>query len=112
MGSTEFPYTLANVEDRNRENPDTFQIDSRSKRESLFVGDLAKGVFEGPDGGDRMWLRILKPASRFRYRGQLLNSPVCVDGIAAGDIIEFGPEHICDYEKEPRGGVYDPGFLT
>lgn len=107
-------YKLVNVEDRNRENPDTFHIESRSQRESLFVGDVAKCIFEGTrgEGGDRMWLKILDPISPGRYHGELLNTPAMITGIEAGEKIEFGPEHISDLEKEPRKGLYAPGLRS
>ena len=105
-------YTIWNVEERNRQWPDTFHIPSRIQREALFVGDAAKCVFvptDGP-GGERMWLRILKPISQGKYYGELLNEPVAIAGLKKGDKIEFGPEHISDFQKEPRGGLLDPGL--
>lgn len=105
-------YTLANVEDRNREHPSTFHIPSWTLRSSLMVGDAAKLLFEGTEGegGDRMWLEILEPLTPGRYRGKLLNDPAMISGIHAGDVIEFGPEHVANFEKEPRGGLWAPGL--
>lgn len=105
-------YVLANVEERNRAHPDTFHIQSRSRREALMVGDSAKLIFEEKGvGTERMWLRILAPVSDGRYYGELANQPVMISGILPGDRIEFGPEHVAETQKELLG-LWNPGLVT
>lgn len=96
-------WTLADAEERNRQYPDTFHIRPRMVRETLLVGDRAKLAFEDEEGGDRMWVEILPPDVRGKYKGKLLNQPVCISGLNAGNTIYFGPEHILDVHREGSG---------
>jgi hypothetical protein len=41
-----------------------------------------------------MWVKVDKLLPEYRYRGVLQSVPVVVDGLAHGDTVEFGPEHI------------------
>jgi Uncharacterized protein conserved in bacteria (DUF2314) len=95
-------WSLANVEDRASSSPGTFQIPARFKRAALRVGDLAKLVFvfpamSGPPNGERMWVQI-ELVEGGRYRGRLRNNPVFFQDLKANDPIEFGPEHVADWE--------------
>lgn len=122
-------YVIVNVEERNRQHPDTFGIDAIHVRSGLQVGWFAKLVFEleglppagsaeaehaavmrgGAPGAERMWVEITavmhadrfpKPGDRPRYRGILNSRPVVVDA-TQGQEIEFGPEHIADFSRPP-----------
>lgn len=104
-------YVLADVVKRNQENPTTFLIPSESIRTGLRVGDYAKLVFEGPGGGDRMWIKIAKPSKPGLYQGELLNEPVMVKGVHRGETITFGPEHVAGYEREEGDTLYEPGLI-
>lgn len=96
-------WRLADVVDRARHNPRTFHLPPASEREGLRVGDYAKLVFEGERGGDRMWVRVdLVEAGR--YRGTLGNDPVYVEGIGCGEVVRFGPEHVCAVAREVDAG--------
>lgn len=90
-------WTLASAEARAAAHS-SFKIPSRSEREDLRVGDLAKLVFvvDGA-GGERMWVEVTAVAAG-RYRGILRNVPVTIPGIAEGDTVEFGPEHVADWD--------------
>jgi hypothetical protein len=95
-------WALANVEDRASSSPGTFQIPARFKRASLRVGDLAKLVFvfpsaSGPPNGERMWVKITAVEAGC-YRGLLWNKPVLIEDLQPDDPIEFGPEHVADWE--------------
>lgn len=92
-------FRLANGEELHAEHPHTFEIPTRSRRESLVPGDLAKLVFKVVDpvgdepGAERMWV-IVQQVMGGRYVGTLDNDPYAITTIAADDPVEFGPEHV------------------
>ena len=104
--------------------PDTFLIPSRSERESLKPGDAAKLLFdiEAREGGkvairavSRMWV-IVKSITTDGYLGVLDNDPGTAEdlNLFPGDLVTFGPEHICDIATPPRDYVvqkYGTAFL-
>jgi uncharacterized protein YegJ (DUF2314 family) len=95
-------WVLANVEERAAAAPGTFRIPARFKRAALRVGDLAKLVFVapltgGPANGERMWVKI-EVVENGRFRGRLSNAPVVIQDLKIDDPIEFGPEHVADWE--------------
>jgi hypothetical protein len=74
-------WELVSAEDRNAGHPETFQIPSREKRESLAPGDGAKLLFDIETrehgrivdrGVDRMWV-IVKARTEHGYIGVLGN---------------------------------------
>jgi hypothetical protein len=90
-------WSLVNVEERAAEHA-TFKIPSRSVREKLCVGDLVKLVFVTPAGeGERMWVEI-GHAESGRYSGRLRNTPVRIRDLGESAFVEFGPEHVADWE--------------
>jgi hypothetical protein len=102
-----------NVEEMNRKHPKTYKIGSRAVRASIPVGNLAKVVWECPDGGDRMWVEITKrtgKGSKVRYVGRLRNDGINC-GPAWGALVKFGPEHIAD-RMSPRWGGEDTAGPT
>lgn len=109
-------WRLADAEGRAAENP-TFEIPALKARHALRVGDGAKLVFEllEPPGegvpvsrratGERMWVEIVKVehgasdgVRRVRYTGVLRSHPVVVDA-ERGQEVEFGPEHVADFDR-------------
>lgn len=79
--------------------PATFWIPTRAHRDALRVGDLAKLVFVPAFNlpAERMWVEVRRVVDG-RYHGILRNTPVIV-GLARGSELEFGPEHIADWER-------------
>lgn len=92
-------YRLADAEERHAASPRTFFIPSRSEREGLATGDLAKLMFELVDAGEddpaaeRMWVEVVEVRAG-RYVGVLTNVPRAITTIEQGDSVEFGPEHV------------------
>ena len=97
-------WSLANVEDRAKEHPETFLIPDRETRETLQPGDIAKLLFEmGVDTGgflrgERMWVEITAVLGPGRYEGKLANSPIAIIELARGDLLKFGAEHVANWE--------------
>ena len=105
-------WELISAEDSNAAHPDTFQIPTREKRESLAPGDAAKLLFdiETREGGrvvdrgvDRMWV-IVKARTESGYIGVLDSDPGAAENLRLreGDSVTFGPEHIADIATPPR----------
>jgi len=105
-------WELISAEDRNASHPETFQIPSREKRESLTQGDGAKLLFdietreEGrvvDRGVDRMWV-IVRARTNGGYIGVLDNNPGTAGNLRLreGDNVAFGPEHIAEIGTPPR----------
>ncbi len=99
-------YILVNVEDMNKEHPDTFGIHSREDRDSLQPGDIAKLLFEYTSGlpTERMWVQV-KESKDGTYLGELDNVP-CNDLLDFGDEVEFGPENVADiFDLDKEAGL-------
>lgn len=92
-------WSLANIEDRHHEHPATFTIPARAERISLAPGDCAKLVFLSDGSGERMWVRVQRRDSDGYYVGVLENIPTVTNGVALGDQIAFGAEHVADVER-------------
>ena len=100
-------FVLVSGEKLARDNPNTFEIPPRKKRESLDVGHFAKLVFKptDPDASplaERMWVKITSVGSK-NYEGTLANKPKAgLKGILQwGDLVQFSPQHIIDLEMNP-----------
>lgn len=102
-------WKLSNTEARATEHPASFQIPSRAKREALRVGDLAKLIFRDKGVGERMWVKVTGVEAG-GYRGQLTNAPAAVHGLAKGDSVKFGPEHIASLDA--ARGIARHAFST
>ena len=118
-------YTLSNAEDRHRENPDTFWIPAKHRREYLKTGAIVKLIF---DDKERMWVTVTE-RTETGYEGTLSSIPTLIvdnkESISVtvaerteigylgilnsiplglqtegklryGDVVEFGPEHVID----------------
>jgi uncharacterized protein YegJ (DUF2314 family) len=88
--------------ERHAEAPETFEIPEEEIRSRLVPTCLAKLIFalrsaEGPQV-ERMWVQITG-YTETGYVGVLDNDPRTPDApIAAGQVVEFGPDHIIDAE--------------
>ena len=95
------------------ENPDTFEIPTKSERESIGRGKAAKLIFDietqDEDGtirvsGERMWVIVLSTKNG-HYLGILDNEPSCIEpgtgGLEPGSKLWFKPEHVVGLSKPP-----------
>lgn len=82
--------------------PATFEIPSRSERQSLQPGQIVKLVFrialrdeEGHDSEqtERMWVVVGERQGPF-YTGTLDNDAYCTGEFKAGRMIAFEPRHV------------------
>jgi hypothetical protein len=87
---------------RARRYPATFQLPPAAARENLQRGDVAKMIFEQGPYRERMWVEV-EGREGHRYRGQLRNEPVAIEGLHWGDPVRFGPADVIDI---------DPGGTT
>lgn len=104
-------FRLGNGEARNAEHPRTFFIPPRAERERVRPGELVKLLFEvanpapGVPSAERMWVRVTQ-ARGHRYVGALDSTPAFLTTIGAGDLVEFGPEHIISLVEDwPLGDL-------
>lgn len=69
-----------------------------------FLGLYCKLRFESPDGkGEYMWVLVVDLAQMNEdeeLRGVLCNTPVVIDSIAMGDMVEFSRKEICGVTDE------------
>lgn len=94
-------YELADVEDRNRQSPDTFRIPEADDRDNVPIGAYVKLIF---NEAERMWVKLHRRIcidEKIVYVGELANDPVIVTELTAGDEVTFEPKHICDI-REPE----------
>jgi hypothetical protein len=115
---------LVSAEERHAAHPETFQIPSKTGRETLVPGAAAKLLFhiETREAGraidrgvDRMWV-IVRAVTPEGYVGVLDNDPGESQGLnlREGDVIAFGPEHVAaiDYpSKDYVVGKYGLSFF-
>lgn len=105
-------WSLLDVEESARQYPRSFFIPEFAERCSQSVGDRVRLHFavaaEGPDlpSAERMWVDIVqKDGDPPTYLGELINRPVHISDLHAGDRITFGPQHIAQTiikESDPR----------
>ena len=117
-------WMLVSAEERHAANPETFQIPSRTDRETLVPGVAAKLLFHIEtkeasqvidSGVDRMWV-IVRAVTREGYLGVLDSDPGQSEGLnlREGDVIVFGPEHVAAIDYPPRDyvvGKYGQSFF-
>ena len=101
-------FTLADGEILHEDNPETFWIPPKERRENLVEGDLVKLVFSLSDGEqtqrERMWV-LVKGGDQSGYTGTLDNDPYSTDRIKAGFEVSFEARHVIDiFEHEEAGG--------
>lgn len=96
-------WELIDAEQRAEHEPG-FVIADRGVREGRGVGDRVQLGFAPvprPSAGpaaERMWVGISATLPGGRFRGDLLNEPRRIAGLAYGDQVEFGPENIFTIE--------------
>ena len=99
MSGETVDYVLADGEELHRRNPRSFFSPSRSLRDSLHVGDLAKLLFtiidppEAGPSGERMWVEITERTPT-GYVGVLINRPAAITTVHQGEPVHFGPENV------------------
>ena len=69
-------------------HPYTFFVPSEDEIAALQPGDLVKMTFEGPEGGERMWV-IFGGRDSAGCFGTLDNQPLSIPGLGLGDQIRF-----------------------
>jgi uncharacterized protein YegJ (DUF2314 family) len=88
---------LANTEERSEQSQGRFWLPALEDRQTLRPGDYAKIIFETAIiSGERMWVEVVTKTPEGRYLGILDNIPVVVLAVKRGDMIEFGPENVCE----------------
>ena len=117
-------WMLVSAEERRAAHPETFQIPSRTDRETLVSGAAAQLLFhiETKEAGqvidrgvDRMWV-IVQAVTPEGYLGVLDNDPGQSEGLnlREGDVIVFGPEHVAAIGYPPKDyvvGKYGRSFF-
>ena len=94
---------------RNRQYPE-FEIPTDEAKRSLRPGDHVLLLFELNDGWcERMWVDVSAVTCR-RIVGRLINTPVGIPRLYAGDEITFSPDHVVDIHWD--GLVVDPDGAT
>ena len=88
-------YEIVDAEQRNRENPDTFELPSKKRINSINVGDFVKLIF---DDKERMWVKITLRI-KDKWKGTLANNAVTMD-LVYGDIINFHTKNIIDVREK------------
>ena len=89
-------YNLRDSEQTAKENPLTFIIPTKEKRDNVKVGQYAKVCFEfgGTRRAERMWVEVTSSANG-KYTGFLDNEPAFnEDLISYRDKVEFESKHI------------------
>ncbi|KIC14074.1 hypothetical protein RA20_21645 [Leisingera sp. ANG-Vp] len=103
---------LSSAVARNDAFPDTFKIPSKERRSSLERGEAVQLLFdiETREAGklidrgiDRMWVIVIAVLPR-GYQGVLDSDPGTAENLKLfrGDLIEFGPDHICKVDQPPE----------
>jgi hypothetical protein len=95
-GRLVYRWRLGSGVERSRLYPESFEIPSAAERQSIEPGDHVKLMFEMKDGwGERMWVNVSAMRPR-RVVGELLNSPVGIPRLNAGDRVKFRFDHVID----------------
>ena len=98
-------YKLTDGEERNRLNPDTFQIPPEEMRLNIKPDTYVKLCFEmlkrdkNKVSGERMWVKVLSTTPiGGEYEGALSNHPQFVKGIRFGSRVKFSSKNILDIQ--------------
>ncbi len=95
-------YALQNGEEMHRLHPATFDLHSQEDRNNVEVGQYVKVYLSGPtpsSPGERFWVWVVSKQATgkgFTFIGQVYSDlwHTAEHGISAGDMLQFGPEHI------------------
>lgn len=71
--------------------------------DEFFAGKHVKIVFRDEHGGERMWLKVLKPLSNGKLLGRLDNEPVTVRSVKYRDQIVIQKGDIIDVLQGGEG---------
>lgn len=100
-------FTLMDGEERNRANPDTFQIPPEQDRLNIKPDTYVKLGFvmtkpvKGKPSAERMWVKVLSTTPiGGQYEGALANTPYFVKGIKFGGRVHFSAKHIIDIQPQ------------
>lgn len=66
----------------------------------VYVIFLPRPAGEGPLRGERMWVEVAERSDDGVMSGRLLNTPVVIDGIQAGEIVHFRDEHVVEVRSD------------
>lgn len=81
---------------QNRLYPSSFWIPDAEERATLQPGDHVKLCFQLREGwGERMWVEVVKSGRR-GYVGELINQPMGIAKLNAGDRLRFRPNQVID----------------
>jgi uncharacterized protein YegJ (DUF2314 family) len=94
-GMSNLSWKLDDGVERNRQNPETFEIPPTEERETLKPGDHVKLIFRGECGGERMWVEVVRVRGH-AYVGALRNHPGFIEDLGWGQEIKFAPRHVID----------------
>jgi hypothetical protein len=100
-------WKLGDAADRAQEAKYTFYIPPRSTLAKLSKGNFVKLIFdcdvknEMGWSAERMWVEILERDGD-TFRGNLDNDPSYIPDLVAGDLIEFGINHIIQTDIEDK----------
>ena len=91
MTQATLAFELVDGESMHATHPEEFWMPDLEGRMNLPVGESVKLVFIGRDTGrgERMWVQVMSQAEDGSYIGTLMNQPICVPSLSAGDQIEF-----------------------
>lgn len=94
-------YALVDCWERHERNPETFKIPSDLEIATLRAGDSAKLIFQGPAGGNWLWVEI-QGRKGPHFTGRLDDDPIAVPGMKLGDNVEFHFRHIADVHRKEQ----------
>jgi uncharacterized protein YegJ (DUF2314 family) len=115
------PWVLDDASELAARYPYTFYKPSPQAIARLKAGDLVKLIFsfqqeDAPVRAERMWV-IIKAIDGDGFSGALDNDPLHIQGLVAGDRIEFDSRHIIDVSiddpvPDPTGPYWARCFVT
>ena len=90
----------------NAQYPDSFWIPDDDEKSAIVPGVHAKLVFRTKDEewGERMWVRV-EGCRGDKVKGSLINTPIGLPRIGAGDPVRFTFDDIIDIEWSDDGAV-------
>ena len=93
-------------EERQKANPDTFEVPSASEKAGIGVGSFVKvGVILSPPVGgheaERIWVKVTARDGE-KLRGEFANDPVLIAAVF-GDPVEFSPKNVLSILPQELG---------
>lgn len=92
-------WEIESAETLHKVDPQAFPLPSKQTRDSVPDGYFVKLIFYHVQNGgrERLWVKVVKRL-KMSYIGTLHSRPVnehLRDAISPGEMVAFGPEHIC-----------------